>query len=158
MLNLIIVRHGEAEPQVDGVNDKDRKLIKKGIKQMRRIANFLDEMDYTIDRVMTSTLIRAYQSAEIILDELGEDDKKIESLEELNPDKDPMEFLGKLKEMDNSTLLIVGHEPYLSQLIKSISGGNVEIKKGGLAIVEYDSKEGRGQLKLLLNQKVLKLV
>ncbi|TRM73005.1 phosphohistidine phosphatase SixA, partial [Sulfolobus sp. E5] len=59
---------------------------------------------------------------------------------------------------DNSTLLIVGHEPYLSQLIKSISGGNVEIKKGGLAIVEYDSKEGRGQLKLLLNQKVLKLV
>ncbi|AHC52080.1 phosphohistidine phosphatase [Sulfolobus acidocaldarius SUSAZ] len=158
MINLIIVRHGEAEPQVDGTDDKDRKLIKKGIKQMKRVASLLDQMDYTIDRYLTSTLMRAYQSAEVILDELGEDQGKIETLNELNPDRDPIEFINRLKDLDNISILIVGHEPFLSHLIKSLCGGNVEMKKGALAVVEYDSKEGKGQLKLLLNQKVMKLM
>ncbi|MDT7862335.1 MAG: phosphohistidine phosphatase SixA [Saccharolobus sp.] len=158
MITLLIVRHGEAEPQINGKDDKDRRLIKKGIKQMRRVANFLDSMDYTIDRVFTSPYIRAYQSAEVILDELGEDDKKIETFNELAPDKEPSEFLEKLKEMDNSTILVVGHEPYLSNLIKSISGGLVELKKGGIAVVEYNPMDNKGSLKLLLTQKVLKLI
>lgn len=158
MLTLVLVRHGDAEPKVDGVDDKDRKLVKKGVKQMRRVAYFLEEMELAFDRVMTSTLLRGYQSAEVILEELGEEDKKIETLSELDPDKEPSEFVGKLKEMDNSTLLIVGHEPFLSKLVKEITGGEVEFKKGAVAIVEYDVTKGSGALQLLLNQKVLKLM
>ena len=158
MITLIIVRHGEAEPQMDGKDDKDRKLVKKGIKQMRRVANFLDELDYTFDKVLSSPYIRAYQSAEVILDELGTDDKKIETYNELSPDQEPPAFIEKLKEMDNTTILIVGHEPYLSSLIKTITGGSVELKKGGVAIVDYNPAEGKGVLKMLLTQKVLKLI
>ncbi len=158
MITLIIVRHGEAEPQMDGKDDKDRKLVKKGIKQMRRIASFLDEMDYTFDRVLTSPYVRAYQSAEIILDEMGIEDKKIETFNELSPDQEPSAFIGKFKDMDNSTLLVVGHEPYLSSLVRTMTGGNIELKKGGLAIVDYNPSEGKGLLKMLVTQKVLKLI
>lgn len=159
MLTLLLVRHGDAEPQIDGKNDRDRKLIKKGIKQMRRIANFIDEMGYTIDRILSSPYLRAYQSAEVILDELGIDDKKVETFDELSPDSDPSTFLQRIKEFnDNSTIMIVGHEPFLSKFINLISGGQVEIKKGGLAVLEYDMSQSKGELKLLLNQKVLKLI
>lgn len=158
MITLIIVRHGEAEPQIDGKDDKDRKLVKKGLKQMKRVAHFLDDLDYTFDRVLTSPYIRAYQSAEAILDELGVDDKKIETFNELSPEKEPSAFIEKLKEMDNTTLLVVGHEPYLSSLIRAMTGGNVELKKGGVAIVDYNPVEGKGVLKMLLTQKVLKLI
>ncbi|ARM75628.1 phosphohistidine phosphatase SixA [Acidianus manzaensis] len=159
MITILIVRHGDAEPKIDGKEDKDRKLVKKGIKQMKRIANFIDEMEYNIDRIITSPYIRAYQSAEAILDELGIDDKKIETMDELSPDKDPSSFIEKMKEFaDNSTIMIVGHEPYLSNYIKLITGGEVEIKKGGIAVVEYSLADNKGELKMLLTQKVLKLI
>ncbi|ACP44665.1 phosphohistidine phosphatase, SixA [Sulfolobus islandicus Y.G.57.14] len=161
MITLILVRHGDAEPQVDGKDDKDRRLVKKGVKQMRRVSNFLEELGFNVDRIISSPYLRAYQSAEVILEELYDNDseKKVETLDDLTPDKEPSLFLEKLKDFaDNSTILVVGHEPYLSNFVKAISGGNVEIKKGGVVIVDYDLKEGRGVLKTLLSQKVLKLI
>ncbi|QGA53711.1 phosphohistidine phosphatase SixA [Sulfolobus sp. E5-1-F] len=161
MITLILVRHGDAEPQVDGKEDKDRKLVKKGVKQMRRVANFLEELGFSVDRIISSPYLRAYQSAEVILEELFDDnsEKKVETFDDLTPDKEPSLFLEKLKDfVDNSTILLVGHEPYLSSFVKTISGANVEIKKGGVVVLDYDLKEGRGTLKILLSQKVLKLI
>ncbi|MBB5255074.1 phosphohistidine phosphatase SixA [Sulfurisphaera ohwakuensis] len=159
MLSLIIVRHGDAEPQIEGKDDKDRKLVKKGIKQMKRIATFLDEMGIKIDKVVSSPYLRAYQSAEAILDKMGVDSLKIETYDDLIPDKDPSLFIEKIKEFpDNMTVLIVGHEPYLSGLVKALTGGSVEIKKGGIAMIDYDLKENKGVLKMLLTQKVLKMI
>ncbi len=158
MITLIIIRHGEAEPKVDSIEDKERKLIKKGIKQMRRVAEFIDEMDYSFDRILASTYIRAYQSAEAILDDLGEDEKKIETINELDPDKDPSEFINKIKESDNTSILVVGHEPFLSQLVRNLTGGNIEIKKGGLVVIDYNPVDGKGVLKILITQKIMKLI
>ncbi|BFH74576.1 phosphohistidine phosphatase SixA [Sulfurisphaera javensis] len=159
MITFLIVRHGEAEPKIEGIDDKDRKLVKKGVKQMKRIANFLDEMGYKINNVISSPYVRAYQSAEAILDKLKVDDIKIETYDDLIPDKDPSSFAEKIKEFqDDTIILLVGHEPYLSNLIKLLTGASVELKKGGLAIIDYDLKEGKGTLKMLLTQKVLKLI
>ena len=157
MLQLIIVRHGEAEPKVDNVADKDRKLVKKGVKQMRRVANFLDLMNFKLDRVFSSPYLRAYQSAEVILEEL-EEDLKIETLRELEPDQDVSTLIEKLKELNTAemTILLVGHEPHLSTFIKSITGGDVELKKGGVAVVEFDPSASKGKLTMLLTQKILK--
>ena len=159
MISLIIVRHGEAEPQIEGKDDKDRKLVKKGVKQMKRVANFIDELGLNIDKVVSSPYLRAYQSAEEIINKLGIDSIKIETYDELEPDRDPSQFIEKLKEFqDNITVLIVGHEPHLSNLIKALTGANVELKKGGIALVDYDLSNNKGVLKMLLTQKVLKLI
>lgn len=159
MISLIIVRHGDAEPQIEGKDDKDRKLVKKGIKQMKRVANFLDEMKINVDRVISSPYLRAYQSAEAIIDKLGVDNLKIETYDDLIPDKDPSSFVEKVKDFqDQSTVLIVGHEPFLSNFIKTLTGANVELKKGGIAMVDFDLKDNKGTLKMLLTQKVLKMI
>ncbi|AEB95301.1 MAG: phosphohistidine phosphatase SixA [Metallosphaera sp.] len=156
MTTLIIVRHGESEPQNEGTSDKDRQLVKKGVKQMKRIAEFLEEMDYEPTQAFTSPLIRAVQSAEVILDEMGLK-LKAETLNDLLPDEDPSPLAEKLKMMQG-TVLIVGHEPQLSKLIKSLTSGEVELKRGGLAIVEIDQVEGSSKLEMLITQKALKLI
>ncbi|MBP1358131.1 MAG: phosphohistidine phosphatase SixA [Sulfolobus sp.] len=159
MISLLIVRHGEAEPQIEGKDDKDRKLVKKGVKQMKRIANFIDELGLRVDRVISSPYLRAYQSAEEIINKLGIDNIKVETYDDLIPEKDPTSFLEKIKEFqDNTTVLIVGHEPYVSSLVKSLTGASVELKKGGIALVDYDLSNNKGVLKMLITQKVLKMI
>lgn len=159
MISLLIVRHGDAEPRIEGKDDKDRKLVKKGVKQMKRVANFIDELGIKIDKVVSSPFLRAYQSAEEIIDKLGIDTVKIETYDDLAPDKDPAQFIEKLKDFqDNITVLIVGHDPNLSNMIKALTGANVELKKGGIALVDYDLNNGKGVLKMLLTQKVLKMI
>lgn len=159
MITLILVRHGDAEPQSVDKQDKDRRLLKKGVKQMKRVANFIDKMNYNLDRIIVSPYVRAIQSAEVILDELGEEANRIEIFEELSPDKDQLIFAQKLKDFkDPSTILVVGHEPYLSKLIGTLTKAQVEIKRGGVAVVEYDVSKSKGDLKLLLTQDVLRLI
>ncbi|EZQ10599.1 phosphohistidine phosphatase SixA [Candidatus Acidianus copahuensis] len=156
MTVILIVRHGESEPEVDGISDENRKIVKKGVKQMRRVANFIEEMGYEIDQVLISPLLRAVQSAEVILEELGLE-LKAETIDDLLPDKDPTEFAQKLREKQG-TILVVGHEPSLSKLIKALTQSQVELKKGGVAVVEIDQVENKAELELLLTQKVMKLI
>ena len=159
MINLIIVRHGDSELQIQVKDDKERKLTKKGVKEMKRVANFIDVLDIKIDKVVSSPYLRAYQSAKEIIDEIGIDDSKIETYDELTPDKDPSQFIEKLKNFpDNITVLVVGHNPYLSDMIKILTGANVDLEKGGIALVEYDLNKNKGVLKMLLNQKVLRII
>ncbi|QKQ99025.1 phosphohistidine phosphatase SixA [Metallosphaera tengchongensis] len=156
MTTILIVRHGESEPNTEGIADENRKLVKKGIKQMRRVANFIEEMGYEVEQVITSPLLRAAQSAEVILEELGLD-LRPEVTEELSPNMDPTALAEKLKERQG-TVLVVGHEPSLSRLVKTLTNSEVELKRGGLAVVEVDQVEKKTRLELLLTQKVMKLI
>jgi len=109
--------------------------------------------------VFSSPYIRAYQSAEVILEELDED-LKIETTKELEPDQDVSTIIEKLKETNSSqaeqVIMLVGHEPHLSTFIKSVTGGEVELKKGGVAVVEVDPASFKGKLTILLTQKLMK--
>jgi phosphohistidine phosphatase len=157
MTTIVIVRHGEAEPEAPGVEDDKRALVKKGQKQMRRVASFLEEMGLEPDVVLSSPMLRAVQSAETILDEMGLEELKVETLDELLPNSDPSPLVAKLKE-HQGVALVVGHMPSLSALVKALTGSEVDVKKGGVVVVEHDPLENRTSLELLLNQKVLKLI
>ncbi len=159
MIELILVRHGDAEPKAEGKEDRERRLVEKGVIQMRRVANLVELLGFRLDKILASPYVRAIQSAQAISEEL-EDDVKVETIKELEPDQDPSALLNRLRGMDekgrNTTILIVGHEPYLSRFIKLVTGGEVELKKGGVAVIKMNATEGKGSLELLLNQKVLK--
>jgi len=155
-INLFIVRHGDAEPKTDLSEDYNRKLTKKGIKQLKRVANFLDKMDHHIENVISSPLIRAYQSADIIVDELKMN-VKIEKNDNLKPEADVTNIIPFLKELKDNAI-IVGHDPNVSLLLNKISGTNGKIKKGGIAFLKFDKDNGTAELELLLDQKVLKLM
>jgi phosphohistidine phosphatase len=55
--------------------------------------------------------------------------------------------------------MIVGHEPDFSGLIRALTGGAAEMKKGGLARIDADAIEpGAGRLIFLLPPRVLRAI
>jgi phosphohistidine phosphatase len=108
--------------------------------------------------VLTSPLVRARQTAQIVAEALELTERTIVA-EEL----DGRFCLAGLRRLvagygDVRGLGLVGHEPTFSMTIADlIGGGEIEVKKGSLAVVEADRIEpGAALLRMLLPPSVLR--
>ncbi len=163
---IFILRHGIAvEPGAPGYSDSQRPLTPRGISEMHLIAKGMKKLGLEFDLVLSSPYVRARQTAEIIAEELGIQ-KKLKFSETLASGADPRSVLKELKEKysEMGSLLLVGHEPFLSGLISLMITGNknasLEFKKGGLCKLSdcsFDSS-GLAVLKWLLTPKQLMLL
>src|SRR5262245_64321914 len=72
-MNLYIMRHGIAAAATDpsGAEDDERPLTHKGIKRMRRAARGVARLKLPLDGILTSPVLRARQTAEIVANRLG---------------------------------------------------------------------------------------
>ena len=76
-MNLYIVRHAIAIPHgTPGIQEDDRTLTKEGIKKMQQVATGLRTLGYIPDLILSSPLIRASHTAEILLEAFG---KRVEN-------------------------------------------------------------------------------
>lgn len=161
MINLYLIRHGIAADRTQYTHDEERPLTKEGINKTRRIAKRLGELGLNFDLILTSPLIRAYQTAEI-LQESGLS-HQVEVSPHLAPDGTLSDWLNWLKTWSGGTeLAIVGHEPNLSEWAETLIGGqtlhSLILKKAGmigLNLPEGDSPIGKSQLFWLTAPKYL---
>ena len=108
--------------------------------------------------IVTSPLVRARQTAEIVGEALGVDDKVVD--DERLAHGFGRKQLGAIlaDHPDAESLMVVGHEPEFSATIGELTGGRVACKKGSLARVDVADRESlRGELIWLLQPKVLTL-
>lgn len=163
-MNLYFMRHGIALPKDDPEIhvDEERPLTKKGAKRMRKVAKGLSALDIDFDRIFTSPLVRARQTAEIVAEKLGLE-ARLEDLPELSPQTPIEELAARLsafRELKN--LLLVGHEPLLSKtaayLLAREKELRIELKKGGLCRVELEGlpAENRALLHWMLTPRQLR--
>jgi phosphohistidine phosphatase len=157
-MKVYFLRHGIAADRDEWQGrDFDRPLTREGRERMEREAKTIARLNLELDAIITSPLVRAKQTAEIAADPL-----KIEpaSDERLGPDFD-VQRLGEIirEHTGAGALLLVGHEPNMSETIGEIVGGaRVDLKKGGLACVELnDASDVAGDLVWLIPPKVLAL-
>lgn len=145
--------------------DADRPLTPKGKRQLRQIANAMKNMDLRFTLILSSPFVRARRTAEIIA-KLLKLKNHVAFSDGLTPDGDPKTLIQQLNELKpaSENVLLVGHEPYLSQLIaRLISGGSataIDLKKGGLCRLEAEPlRFGRcATLTWLLTPKQMKLM
>jgi phosphohistidine phosphatase len=147
MMQLLVIRHAIAEDREkfaeSGEPDDERPLTRKGIRRMKQVAKGLAAAGGSIDVLATSPLKRAVQTAEIVADEFGLGGPEV--IPSLVPGASFDEFskwaesLGEVK-----TVAVVGHEPHLSGLIGWLAGGQVEMKKGGACLLEFESAPRQG--------------
>jgi phosphohistidine phosphatase len=139
--------------------DSERPLTPEGRAEMQNIAKSLKTIGLQINRIYTSPLRRARETAEIAAEIL-----KIPTLEEwdeLKPDGSKAALYRKLARLEqNSRLILVGHEPYLTSMIGEIIGSTsakIVLKKGGIGKVRITSFTPRisGELRWLLAPKIL---
>jgi phosphohistidine phosphatase len=142
---LYLMRHGPAvEPDTPGFrNDADRALTAKGRRQVRKVARAMAELELDLDLILSSPYVRARQTAEIVAATLKRK-KHLKYSNALAVGGDAALLLRQLERMKPmpKSLLLVGHEPYLSQLMSVLLMGdsrmNVDFKKSGLCGLEID--------------------
>lgn len=155
---LYLLRHGIAEDAAPGVSDADRKLTSEGISRMEQEAKGLVRLGVAPDAILTSPLARARETAEIVARALGREDVLVgeKRLAEGPGIGDVRAIAAAHPGAD--ALMLVGHNPHLSILAGTLCGArNLELKKGGLALVEMETvAAGQGALRWLLPPAVLR--
>jgi phosphohistidine phosphatase len=147
-MNIYILRHGiAAEPGTPGIKtDAERPLIPKGERRLQSAAAAMRKMELSFELILSSPLVRARQTAEIIADELKLK-KRMELSDALAPGGSVKNLIKQLNEWQPAleNILLVGHEPYLSRLIALLATGNtvatIEMKKGGLCKLDAPELE-----------------
>ena len=154
-MKLYFLRHGIAiESEKWKGSEFDRPLTDDGCERMEREAKTMAKLDIAPDILLTSPLARARQTAQIAAAALKRDAKNDERLK---PGFDAAKALEIVREhRDADAIMVVGHEPDMSATIGALVGGaQVEVKKGGLALVEIDPSSNSGELLWLIPPKVL---
>jgi phosphohistidine phosphatase len=143
--------------------DFERPLTESGRDDIELVANSLRELRVGLDKIATSPLRRAKETAEIIAGIYEENAPKLEIWEELRPEGNRQEAIQRLSRLrQDADILLVGHEPYLSSLIGEIISGSssarISLKKGGVAKIQILSFAPRpsGELRWLLTPRHLK--
>lgn len=145
-MNLFILRHGlAAELGEHGITrDSDRPLTAEGKAKLSKIAAAMQALELSFDLILSSPYVRARETADIVADILH-CRKKLEFTDALVPPGNARKLVDLIDHSDKSckNVLLVGHEPFLSELISLlVSGGpgvSIQMKKGGLAKVSTDS-------------------
>ncbi len=151
---VYFLRHAHAEESDGRIPDTQRKLTERGIRHTRRLSRMLKLMDVEVDRLYSSPLVRARQTADII--GAGMELKPI-LRDELAPGFDlaGLQAITRASAMDDS-LMIVGHEPDFSKVMSNlIGGGRIIMKKGGIARIDISAYQPlRGELMWLITPKI----
>jgi len=166
-MTLYLLRHGLAvEPGTAGLSrDSDRPLTAEGERKLAKIAKAMQALELSFDVILSSPYVRTRQTAQIIARALDYR-KKVEFSDALMPGGSTRKLITQLKQTDSfpENVLLVGHEPYLSELIALLVSGDtglsVVMKKGGLCKLTTESLEhGRcAALEWLLTPKQLVLM
>jgi phosphohistidine phosphatase len=156
-MKLFFLRHGLADRSEWNGPDHARPLTEKGKQRMAREARFIKQLNLNLDYIVSSPLTRALQTAQIIAEWLGMEDKLIED-ERLSPGFGIYELQDLIQALpDVNAIMLVGHEPDFSTTVSDlIGGGEVACKKGSLARIDlYDLANLKGELVWLIPPKAL---
>jgi phosphohistidine phosphatase len=145
MMNLYLLRHAPAVPRAANFSkDPLRPLTQEGIKKISRVAKGMHLLDLKFDLILFSPLLRARQTADRVAAEFHAKSLQNPSIH-LNPDRPPQALIAELKKNypSHTNILIVGHEPQLSQLISVLLIGSeilpLTLKKGGLCKLSIEN-------------------
>ena len=140
-MKILFVRHAAAVDH-GNFNDLERPLTKEGRSKAEAIFKKLAEIYDTPAVVITSEALRARQTAEILVQCLGNAEVIVNNL--LNPGCriDSFKEIVKMYIKKCDSIAVVGHEPDFSEIISAlVSDGSlrIEVKKASCIEVDVNS-------------------
>ena len=113
-MQVFLIRHAAAVDETLTLRDPHRHLTAHGRAQARALGDRLRWHDCTPAYVWTSPLVRAVQTAELVVAGIGAQ-VAIEVVPDLAPDGNARELIVTLNRLPGDAhVLLVGHEPALS--------------------------------------------
>ncbi len=157
------MRHGKAEEAGLVRSDAERALTEEGREEVRRVARRLREARVRCPLVLSSPLVRARETAEIVASEWG--DTIVQEAVELAPGGDLAAWLPWLtawRTRGEGDVMLVGHAPgmgdWAEALVWGRSEGRLAVKKAGVVGVllpDRGNAVGSSELFWLTSPKLL---
>lgn len=155
---VVLLRHGIAEERTEAKADEDRSLTPEGHARMKQVARGLERAFPKAQVIYASPLLRAVQTA-LWVSKGYRSRVKVNTTDSLIPGADPKEFIEFLASIKERRIIIVGHEPNLSDNLMDLIGVTAtrqfELKKGGCYGVRIYA-DGRALLEWLLSPRILR--
>ncbi len=135
---LYLIRHGIAVERTDfNGPDGDRPLTPQGEQKTRRVAQRLQDLKLSFDRLLTSPLLRAHQTANILHGAgLAPSIEIVDWLAHGGNFASGLHWLENIQKSDATSIAFVGHEPDLSQWAELLLWEEVRqvlvLKKAGI--------------------------
>ncbi len=133
-VKLYVMRHGPAEDDSPTGRDGDRALTPDGRERTRAVARTLLAQNEAPFTIVSSPLVRALQTAEIVAavtdvekrvreaKPAGGAPGAVEIRREMAPGGDPFGLVLELLRNGRKRVMVVGHEPDLSTLVSRLAG------------------------------------
>ncbi|HEX3721311.1 MAG TPA: phosphohistidine phosphatase SixA [Nitrolancea sp.] len=163
-MDLILVRHAIAEERDPErwPTDRDRPLTTTGIRRFERAASGLKRVQESVDLVLSSPYVRAWQTAQILEEFAGWPEPV--ACPELEPMNDTQTVIELCARVNGAVVAFVAHEPLLGELAAVLMAGfgapAQPLKKG--AAVAFSSEHGVTaggvELRWWLTPKLLRLL
>lgn len=158
---LLILRHGKSDWAVAHGGDAERPLNKRGRKSSRMMGRLIAECGLIPDLVLCSTAVRTRATLEEAT-RAGGWSAETRLLDELyGADLAAVVGLVTALPAEHGRVLVLGHEPVLSELIATLCGGKVRLPTGALAGIDCageswsEVREGCGVLQWLVTPRLL---
>lgn len=138
-LSLYVLRHAKAESAApEGGGDHERPLRRRGRRAARAVGRFLTRLGEAPERVLSSTALRARETAESAR-EAGGWSAPIELCQAIYA-ATPEALRREIGACEDGTrrLLLVGHEPGLSLLIAELTGSEPDFPTAALARIDFE--------------------
>jgi len=118
MKQLLVIRHAKSSWDNPDLQDNERPLNKRGLEDAPLMANVLRTHNFNLDKIFSSSALRAKMTTEIFAKELNIPESMIEYTDELY-NASRREILNFIKRLDNKyeSIAIVGHNPGLTDLV-----------------------------------------
>lgn len=159
-MDLFVIRHAIAEERREGRVDAERALTDKGKARFGRAVLGLRRLDVRFTEILTSPWRRASETADLLAPLSEREPLAVETLATPPGER----LLEELTRSETGSVALVGHEPWLSELIAWLVVGDrddgdprFELKKGAVAHLEGSPRPGGMRLVSLMPPKLLRL-
>lgn len=158
-MKLYIMRHGPAEDDAASGRDADRALTGSGRERVQAVAQALAREDEAPLSIVSSPLVRALQTAEIVaaVTDLAGRDGVVEIRREIAPGGHAPLLVPEFFRAGRRRIMLVGHEPDLSMLVQDLVGTVDQLVAGftKAMVVGLSIQEEGARLRFVLDPKTL---
>lgn len=163
---LLIMRHAKSSWTEPGKTDFERSLNKRGRRVAPLMGRFIHDQGIKPDRIVSSSAYRAKETTELFAEACGVAEQDIEFVKYLYhaPASEYLELFDRFDDEAVETLMVVGHNPGLEELVYSLSKMYESMPTAAIAHFEFEQDEWvsirhayKAQLKSLWRPKEIEI-
>lgn len=141
MKTIIVMRHAKAVSKSHKINESDRKLKKKGVLATKNVAKKIMHFGIVPDLIISSPVTRALSTSQILADYFDLKQNILFRNYIFDSQFTFNDILNDIKDFDNesNTIIIVGHNPTISNLLNQINPSTDEhLKTSGTVVFDFN--------------------